>query len=156
MALIQFGPLLSLRHRLLALTDKIAWLGPLLARITVGTVFAISGWGKLHHLGKVTEFFASLKIPMPHANAVFVSSIEFIGGSLLLLGLFSRLAALPLIGTMAVAILTAKASDVAGFGDLMGLSEWAYLVFFAWIALAGPGRASLDHLLGPRLFGEAK
>lgn len=156
MALIKSAPILALRSRLLGLVDKVAFAGPLLARITVGVVFALTGWGKLHNLDKVTQFFESLKIPMPHANAVFIGSLEFFGGILLVLGLFSRLISLPLMGTMVVAILTAKLEDVTGLGDLLRLSEWMYLVVFAWIALTGPGRASLDHILAPRLFGDDK
>jgi len=154
MPIIKSAPLLALRRRLLGLIDKVAFLGPLLARITVGVVFTASGWGKLHNLEKVTEFFTSLKIPMPAFNAAFVASVEFLGGLLLIIGFLSRLMSLPLMVTMVVAILTAKREDIAGFGDLMRLSEWAYLVFFAWIAVAGPGRASLDHILAPRMFGD--
>lgn len=154
MPIVSSAPVLRLRLRLLGLADKLAFLGPLLARVTVGVVFAKSGWGKLHNLAGVTEFFASLKIPMPAANAVFIASLELVGGCLLLLGLCSRLISLPLMATMVVAIITAKAEDISGVGDLLRLSEWAYLVIFAWIAVAGPGRASLDHLLAPRLFGE--
>jgi hypothetical protein len=38
---------------------------------------------------------------------------------------------------------------VHGLPDLFGLVEWTYLVLLAWLALAGPGRASLDQLLFP-------
>lgn len=154
MALVKSASILSLRRRLLGLIEKVSWLGPLLARITVGVVFAVTGWGKLHNLEKVTQFFESLKIPLPHANAVFIGSLELVGGCLLVLGLMSRLVALPLMTTMVVAIITAKAEEVTGLGDLLRLSEWMYLITFAWIALAGPGRASLDQLLARRLSGE--
>ena len=101
----------------------------------------------MHHLAKVAAFFAELHIPAPALQAAFVSYVELIGGALLLIGLFARLAALPLIGSMTVAILTAKAAEVHGLPDLFGLVEWTYLVIFVWIAMTGPGRASLDHLL---------
>ena len=121
------------------------WVPGLLARLTLGVIFAQSGWGKLHNLADVTQFFAELGIPAPGANAVLVSLVEFVGGGLLLLGLGTRLAALPLVVTMAVAIFTAKRGEIAGFGDLLGLSEWAYLVMLLGLVLAGGGAVSLDY-----------
>ena len=137
----------ALRDRMLAITTKLEWLAPLVARITLGVLFVSTGWGKVHDLDKVTGFFSELGIPAPHLNAVMVSFVELIGGSLLLLGLASRFAALPLIAAMAVAIVTAQRENVHGLPDLFGLVEWTYLALLLWVALAGPGRASLDHLL---------
>ena len=62
-------PLIRLRERLLVLAGKLAWLGPLLARVTVGVVFLQTGWGKLHDLDKVTSFFTELNIPAPAFQA---------------------------------------------------------------------------------------
>src|ERR1700756_3285403 len=59
----------------------------LVIRLYWGWQLAQSGWGKLHHIPQVTEFFTSLNIPFSHANAVFVSNLEFFGGILLILGL---------------------------------------------------------------------
>ncbi|HYQ27510.1 MAG TPA: DoxX family protein, partial [Polyangiaceae bacterium] len=98
-------------------------------------------------LPKVTAYFAELGIPFPGVQAPMVSFIELIGGALLVLGLASRLAALPLMGSMAVAILTAQRENVHGLPDLFGLVEWTYLALLLWVAFAGPGRASLDHWL---------
>jgi len=123
--------------------------GPLLARLTVGVVFIGTGWGKLHTLPDVTEFFASLHIPAPGLNARVVACTEFFGGILVLLGLFTRLAALPLAFSMLIAILTAKRGDIDGLTSLVGFEEWSYLVLFLWLAVAGGGPLSLDRLLGP-------
>jgi putative oxidoreductase len=136
-----------LRARALDLTTKLDWVAPLVARITLGVLFVSTGWGKVHDLDKVTGFFTDLGIPMPHANAVMVSFVELFGGGLLLIGLGSRLAALPLMASMAVAILTAQRENVHGLPDLFGLVEWTYLALLLWVAIAGPGKASLDHLL---------
>ncbi len=138
------------RERASRLAIRLDWLGPLLARITVGVLFISTGWGKVHNLAKVAAFFSELHIPAPALQATFISYLELIGGALVLLGLFARLASLPLIGSMTVALLTAKASDIHGLPDLFGLVEWTYLVLFAWIALAGPGRASVDYWLFTR------
>jgi putative oxidoreductase len=130
-----------------AVADKLAFLGPALARLTVGLVFIGTGWGKLHSLPDVTEFFASLHIPAPGFNARLAAGTEFFGGILVLVGLGTRLAALPLAFTMVVAILTAKRGDITGLTSLVGFEEWSYLVFFIWLALVGAGPLSLDRLL---------
>jgi putative oxidoreductase len=143
--------LLQLRERALALVDKISFLGPALVRLVVGVVFINTGWGKLHSLDKVTTFFAGLHIPAPHLNAIVAASTEFFGGILVLVGLFTRLAALPMAFTMVIAILTAKRGDIEGPSSLLAFEEVSYLVMFLWLALAGPGRLSLDWLLGRRL-----
>ncbi|HTV25830.1 MAG TPA: DoxX family protein [Polyangiaceae bacterium] len=129
---------------------RVAFLAPLLARVTVGVAFAESGWGKLHNLDKVAAYFTELGIPAPAFQATFVSWVELICGSLVLLGLATRLAAVPLIATMVVALITAKASDIAGFSDLIGTIEFCYAVLLAWLVLAGAGTASLDHLIARR------
>ncbi len=85
-----------------------AWLAPLFARITVGWVFMWSGWGKLNNLPQITENFIGWGIPFPHVLTPFVSGVEFLGGLLLLLGLFTRIAAPPLVVVMIVAIISAK------------------------------------------------
>lgn len=134
--------------RLRALGDRLRFLGPTLARLTVGIVFIGTGWGKLHSLDKVTEFFTSLGIPMPGFNARLTACTEFFGGLAILLGLGTRLVALPMAFTMVIAIITAKRGDIDGFSSLFGFEEWSYLVFFIWLAVAGAGPLSLDALIG--------
>jgi putative oxidoreductase len=65
---------------------------------------------------------------------------------LILLGLFTRLAAIPLIVVMIVAIATAKRSEIGGLSDLLGFVEMLYIVLLSWLATAGPGPFSLDRL----------
>lgn len=130
--------------RLQTLADRMTFIGPTLARLTIGLVFIGTGWGKLHSLGDVTEFFASLHIPAPGFNARLAASTEFFGGILVLVGLGTRLAALPLAFTMVVAIATAKRAELDGLTALAGFEEWSYLVFCVWLAVAGAGPLSLD------------
>ena len=66
-------------------------------RITVGVVFMGTGWTKLHNLPAITENFTALGIPAPEILTPFVSGVEFVGGVLLLLGLLTRFAAVPLM-----------------------------------------------------------
>ncbi|HYQ42188.1 MAG TPA: DoxX family protein [Polyangiaceae bacterium] len=134
-------------RRALDITQKLDWLGPLVARITLGVLFVSTGWGKVHNLAKVTAYFGELGIPFPGLQAPMVSFIELIGGALLIVGLASRFAAVPLMGSMAVAILTAQRENVHGLPDLFGLVEWTYFALLLWVALVGPGKISLDRLL---------
>src|SRR6201982_2296867 len=79
----------------------------LLVRLYWGWQLIESGWGKLHHLDKVTEFFGSLNLPMPAQTALAISSLEFFGGIFLAIGLLSRLTALVLTINMVMAYITA-------------------------------------------------
>lgn len=143
----------TIHHTLSAarsLARRAEFIAPLLARLTVGYAFVESGWGKVHNLEAVTQFFTELGIPAAPFQAVFVSYVELIAGSLLTIGLATRVAALPLIGTMIVALITAKASDISSYSDLIGTIELCYAVLLAWLALSGGGKASLDHLIARR------
>lgn len=121
-----------------------AWIGPLLARTTVGWVFLWAGWGKLLALPQVIENFRSWNIPSPELLAPFVSGIEFVCGTLLVVGLFTRFAAAPLIVVMIVAIKSALWEQVDSLESLLGLVEFAYLAIFVWLCVAGAGAFSLD------------
>ena len=78
----------------------------------------MTGQGHLSHIGKVSEFFVSLGIPFPTLNAYLSSSVECFGSLLLIMGLASRLTAIPVAVTMAVAYLTADLEAVTSiFSD---------------------------------------
>jgi putative oxidoreductase len=140
----------SLEPLLVALCARLRFLPPTLARLTLGWVFLLSGWGKLHHLPDVIDFFASLGIPAPQLQAPFASGVEFVCGGLLLAGLFSRLAAAPLVVVMVVAIATARAEELTSLGALFGFIEYLYIVLLGYVAIEGPGPLSLDALLRGR------
>ena len=129
---------------------KLSWLPPLLARITIGFIFIQSGWGKLHHLDKVVGFFTELGIPAPQIQAPFVACVEFLGGILVLVGFFTRFASIPLIGTMVVAILTAKRADITDISDLFAMAEYLYIVLLTWLVIKGAGAVSLDRMICSR------
>lgn len=122
-------------------------LGPLLARLVVGWVFLWSGWGKLNNLPQITDNFISWGIPFPHILTPFTSGVEFFGGIFLLLGLMTRISAGALAVTMIVAIKAAKWGDVDSLETLLGFDESEYFALFTWLAIAGAGSLSLDHLL---------
>lgn len=133
-----------------AITGRLASFPPALARLCLGVSFILSGWGKLHGLDGVTQYFTELHIPAPAIQAAFISGLEFFGGILVLAGLLTRVVSALLACTMTVAILTAKLADVNGLGDVPGLAgtiEFAYLAMFVWLVVAGAGALSLDHLV---------
>ena len=66
---------------------------------------------------------------------------------MVLLGLWTRLAVVPLIGTMVVAIATAKAADLHDLSDLFSLSEYLFIVVLLWLFAKGAGCFSLDSFL---------
>lgn len=123
------------------------WLAPLAVRIVVGVVFMGTGWTKLQNLPAITKNFAAMGIPAPEILTPFVSGVEFVGGLLLLLGLLTRFAALPLMIVMVVAIIAAKRSEITSLETFLGFEEVSYFVMFAWLAIAGPGPVSADHFV---------
>ena len=141
----------SFRRVILSIAGKLSWLPPTLARITVGWLFLQTGWGKLNHLPDIVAYFKELGIPMPEFQAPLAASAEFVCGALILVGLFTRLACVPLIVTMIVAIVTARTSEYEGVASLFGFVEYLYIVLFVWIGVAGPGPLSLDRLLTGRI-----
>jgi putative oxidoreductase len=127
--------------------NALRWLSPTVARLTVGVVFFQSGWGKLHDLDSVTSYFMELGIPHATFQARFASSAEFVCGGLLLLGLGTRFAVVPLIVTMCVAIRTAQWENVDGISSLVGLLEFSYIALLVWLATDGAGPLSVDRAI---------
>jgi putative oxidoreductase len=129
----------------------------LAVRLYWGWQFAQSGWGKLHRLGGVTEFFTNLNIPFPHANAILVSNLEFFGGILLILGLASRLTGLVLSGNMLVAYITADREALGSIfsdpGKFYAADPYTFLFASVLILIFGAGLFSADAILA-RVFKE--
>ncbi|RZU42954.1 DoxX family protein [Edaphobacter modestus] len=126
----------------------------LFVRLYWGWQFAQTGWGKLHHQAKVVDFFTSLNIPFPALNAHFVSGLEFFGGILLILGLFSRPIAFLLSCSMFVAFWTAeREAFLAIFSDsekFYKADAYTFLAAAILIFAFGPGLFSLDALIARR------
>src|ERR1043165_210393 len=115
----------------------------LVLRLFIGWQFFETGKGKLEHLDRVTQFFSSLGIPMPHLNAMFVGTLEMVGGLLLLIGLASRLIAVPLTINMIVAYLTADREAVLNmFSNPDGFTQaepFLFLLVSVIVLAFGPG-----------------
>jgi putative oxidoreductase len=123
----------------------------LFVRLYWGWQFAQTGWGKLQHLSKVTDFFASLGIPAPGINAIAVSWMEVVGGILLAIGLGSRFFGLMLALDMVVAYLTAGREALLSFfsdpAKFYADDAYTFLFAAALILIFGPGRFSVDSLV---------
>ena len=142
---------MDLQKKALKVLDSFKWVSPLLTRLSLGMLFMGTGWGKLHHIEKVVDFFTRLQIPAPEFHARLVGISEFGCGLLLVLGFLTRFATLPLVITMVVALITAKKEDINELYDLFGLSEYLYILLFVWLGLYGPGKVSLDALVAQAL-----
>lgn len=130
---------------------------PLLLAIRLywGWQLAEDGWGKLSHLGKVTDYFTTLSLPAPHATAIFVGLVELVGGALFFAGLGTRLVSLVLFVNMTVAFLAAESdaflsllSDPDRFQGASAYNDWFAALL---ILILGPGLFSLDYLLARRM-----
>jgi putative oxidoreductase len=124
----------------------------LFVRLYWGWQLVESGWGKLHNLDKVTEFFTSLGLPMPGQTAVLISSLEFFGGILLALGLFSRVISLMLTVNLITAYITADREALSSiFSDpdkFMAAAPFTFLFASLLVLIFGPGKIAVDTLLG--------
>jgi putative oxidoreductase len=131
--------------------ERSQWVPQLLARLFVGYFFFETGWAKAGALDAMAERFAGWGIPWPAFNAALSAYTELVGGALIVLGLATRLAALPLCFNMIVAILVVNLRGVSAVDEFFELSEPLYALVFLWLVFSGPGCASLDHLLAKRV-----
>ncbi len=129
-------------------------------RVMVGVVFLSEGIQKFLFpdalgIGR----FIKIGIPAPEILAPFVGVVEIVCGTLLLLGLIARLAAIPLIVNMMVAITTTKIPILMnkGFWSMAHESrtDWSMLLGSLFLLIVGPGRWSLDGQLF-RLWGDRR
>jgi putative oxidoreductase len=127
----------------------------LAVRLYWGFQFAQTGWGKLHNLVKITGFFASLNIPFPGFAAPFVSTLEFVAGILLMLGLFSRLIALLLACNMFAAYWTADREALSAVfsdpGKFYAADPYTFLFASLMVLIFGAGFFAVDTLVAKRL-----
>ena len=147
----QINKLTNLHDRFFSLVSLLQSPFLLLVRLYWGWQLIESGWGKLHNLEKVTEFFTSLNLPMPAQMAVFISCVEFFGGLFLAIGLFSRMTALVLTINMIMAYVTADREALLSFfsdpDKFSAAAPYVFLVASLIILIFGPGKFCVDYLL---------
>jgi putative oxidoreductase len=121
-------------------------------RLYWGWQFFETGKGKLQNIQHVVQFFQTLNIPMPEANAWIVAIMECFGGLLLTAGLGSRLVAFALAFDMVIAYITADSDAVkAIFTDsdkFVQAAPFPFLLMTLTVLAFGAGVFSLDWLIG--------
>jgi putative oxidoreductase len=125
----------------------------ILVRLLVGGVFLSEGVQKfLYSEALGVGRFVKIGIPAPAIMAPFVGVVEIVGGLLLILGLLTRLAAIPLIIDMLVAMATTKIPilEKSGFWAMAheARTDYAMLLGSVFLLLVGAGRFSLDARIG--------
>ena len=132
------------------------WLGILLARVAVGLLFFLSGRSKLfvpQRREQMRQQLTEAHVPFPEFTAVFVSTVEFGCGLLLVLGALTPLACALLACVMITAITTTAIRNVKASSPVNWLSEFLYLpevlylVILIWLFFSGPGWLSVDRLI---------
>jgi putative oxidoreductase len=128
--------------------------GILLARVSLGVFFTISGGNKLLVPSRTRQMYETLAgagIPFPHLMTYFVSSVEFISGCLLVIGLLTSLCCAALIIQMIVAITTVQLATIPKglsflnwLDDFLYLPETMYIIILIWLICSGPGKISID------------
>ena len=135
------------------------WMPMTAVRVLIGIFFCISGGTKLLVPAQFTlmeQTLAQSHIPFPHANALFVSLVEFACGGALALGLLTPVCALVLVVVMIVAIMTNRIQSIQASGvlawldDFLYLPEVLYVMILGWLIFSGPGRYSIDGLIARR------
>jgi putative oxidoreductase len=126
----------------------------MLARISLGIFFAVSGGSKLFVASRTRQMYETLLgagIPFPHFTTYVVSSVEFISGCFLVIGLLTSLCCAALIIDMIVAITTVRLATIpAGLSfldwldDFLYLPETIYIIVLLCLICSGPGRVSFD------------
>jgi putative oxidoreductase len=123
----------------------------LVIRLYWGWQLMQSGWGKLHNIGGVTEFFSSLGLPAPHFTALAISNLELFGGALLALGLGSRIIGLVLSVNMLMAYITADREALMSLfsdpGKFYNADPFTFLMASLLVFTLGAGSFSVDYLI---------
>lgn len=123
-----------------------------LIRLIVGAVFLSEGIQKfLFPVIRGAGRFEKIGLPSPEFLGTFVGAVEILCGILILIGLLTRLASIPIIIIMLVAIATTKSEVLAekGFWEMMhgSRTDWAMFLGSIFLLIKGGGRWSVDKTL---------
>jgi putative oxidoreductase len=116
----------------------------LILRLGLGILMMHHGYQKLIHFGDMQSKFMNFMGIGSSMSLALVVFAEFFCSLFLILGLFTRLAAIPLIIATCVMVFKAHNGDVFGDGETAALYLTGYLV----LLFVGPGRVSVDSMIG--------
>lgn len=123
----------------------------LLIRLYWGYDFFQTGMGKLNNLDRTAEFFLSLNIPFPYFNAAAAGSTEIVCGILLMIGLASRYASLPLIVILSAAYATddyeALSNIFTDIESFVDATPFRHLLASLIVLVFGAGKISIDAII---------
>lgn len=124
----------------------------IIVRLMVGAVFLSEGIQKfLFPAIRGAGRFEKIGLPSPEFLGAFVGIFEMVCGAMILLGLFTRLASIPTLVIILVAMATTKTEVLAneGFWAMMHASrtDWAMLLGSLFLIIKGSGNWSLDKFL---------
>jgi putative oxidoreductase len=115
----------------------------LLLRVSVGILMANHGYQKLTHFEEMQANFMDFLGLGFTVSLILTIGAEFFCSLLLIAGLLTRLALVPLIIAMTVAVLSAHGGDIFGKGEHALL----YVVVYVALFLTGPGKLSADNFI---------
>lgn len=133
------------------------WIPITAARVLIGVFFCVTGGAKLlipARFASMEQTLVQSHVPFPHANAIFVSLIEFACGAGLVIGLLTPLCAFALTADMIVALVTDRMHSInatgllSWIGEFLYLPEVLYVIILVWLIFSGAGRYSVDGLIG--------
>ena len=116
----------------------------LILRLGTGILMMSHGYDKLIHFSSMQYKFINFMGIGSSFSLALVIFAEFFCSLFIILGMFTRFAAIPLIITMGVALIKAHNAEFFGKGELPALYLACYLV----LLLIGPGKASVDTMMG--------
>jgi putative oxidoreductase len=131
----------------MSLISRSAPSAAILIRVMVGAVFLAEGIQKFLYSAEVgAGRFAKIGIPQPELLAPFVGSVEIVCGTLVLLGLFTRWAVVPLLGVMAVAFVSTKLPIL--LGQDIGPFQLRQLPYYGFWGFAHETRTDFSMIMG--------
>ena len=139
-------------------------MAPLFLRLIIGFGFMAHGWAKLSRGPEGFEkLLTQLNVPFPHLMSWITPLVEVFGGAAIFLGLFISITAIPLIGTMLVAMFTIhihygfssiKTIGLTPQGPIFGPPGYEinllYICGLTALLVSGPGKFSIDAILAKR------
>jgi putative oxidoreductase len=133
----------------------------LILRLTWGWQLVESGYGHLTHVANTIAAFKGWGVPFPEFNVYVSGYTELLGGSLLMLGLATRLISVPLVFNFIVAYASAsrdtftelfKGDHLKGYDDFVNDAAFPFMMLALVMLAFGPGKASVDYLLQRTVF----